>query len=540
MAFTRVRPVPPECALNAVIYARYSPGPDQSENSIDFQLRAGQAYCEAKGLKLIGEYIDRAKTATNDNRPDFQRMIEDSKKRQFAYIVVYRFDRFARNRYDSAIYKKELESYGVRVLSTEESIGTGDEGIILESIYEAMAESYSRRLSRVVTQGMKETALKGLSTGGNLSYGLKVEDHKIVIDEKTAPAVRYCFEAYAEGKQKKQIANDLKAQGYRTKTGKDFTINTVSQILANDAYIGVVDYGEIKRTCPPIVSEELFNKVQSMLAQNKKIYGRKVAEVNFNLSGKLFCGHCGSAMIGDSGTSRRGTKHYYYTCSKKKKNRSSCDKKSEKKDFIEWYVCEQTVSFVLTPKNIKKIAQSVVRLSEKELGADELVKLEKQLASIEKDIDSAVDTLMKTNLPSIIKRINEKVALLEKQQESVEAEIAKLRVRQELRITEPEVEAYLKTFCHGDLLDDEFRQRLIKTLVNCVYLFDDKVVIYYNVRGSKQVNYIDMLADVDQLTDPTPSPGSDSSAVSPPTPNLSEHIYFIYTNGCFGAIKSRD
>ena len=141
MAFARVRSVPPECSMNAVSYARYSPGPDQSENSIDFQLRADQAYCDAKGLNVVGTYIDRAKSGTTDNRPDFQRMIEDAKKRQFAFIVVYRFDRFARNRYDSAIYKKELEGFGVRVLSTEESIGTGDEGIILESIYEAMAES---------------------------------------------------------------------------------------------------------------------------------------------------------------------------------------------------------------------------------------------------------------------------------------------------------------------------------------------------------------------------------------------------------------
>lgn len=514
MAFARIRPVPVECAMNAVIYARYSPGPDQSENSIDFQLRADQAYCEAKGFKVIGEYIDRSKSGTTDNRPDFQRMIEDAKKRQFAFIVVYRFDRFARNRYDSAIYKKELETYGVRVLSTEESIGTGDEGIILESIYEAMAESYSRRLSRVVTQGMKETALKGLSTGGNISYGLKVEDHKLVIDEKTAPAVRYCFEAYANGKQKKQIAEDLKEQGYRTKTGKDFTINTISQILTNDIYIGINDYGDIKRTCPAIISTDLFNKVQSLLSQNKKVYGRKVTEVNFNLSGKLYCGHCGSTMIGDSGTSRRGTKHYYYTCSQKKKKRSSCNKKSEKKDFIEWYVCEQTVNFVLTPTNIKKIAENVVALSEKELGSDDLARLEKQIAIIEKEIDAAADALMKTELPSLIKRINEKVALLEKQQATLEAEIAKLRVYQELRVTIPEVESFLKSFCSEDLLDEEFRRRLIKTLVNCVYLFDDKVAIYYNVHGTKQISHIDMLEDIEQLSES--DSGSDSSCFSPP------------------------
>ena len=535
MSFAKSRAVPAECATNAVVYARYS-SDKQTENSIDFQIRTVQTYCEAKGLRIVGEYIDRAMSGTTDNRPDFQRMIEDAKKRQFAYIVVYRFDRFARNRYDSAIYKKQLEGYGVRVLSTEESIGTGDEGIILESIYEAMAESYSRRLSRVVTQGMRETALKGLSTGGNVSLGMKIEDHKFVIDEKTAPAVRLCFELYKDGKQKQQIANELNARGYQTKNGKAFTINSITKILQNRVYIGEHDFADVKRTCPAIISKELFEEVQQLLERNKKSYGRKVSETFFSLSGKLFCGHCGASMIGDSGTSRHGTKHFYYTCNNKKRQHT-CDKKSEKKDFIEWYVCEQTVSYVLTDSNIKKIAKRVVSLSDKELGDAEIVRLEKLLANVEREIDSAANALIKTNSAALIKRINEKVELLEKQQASIEKELASLRINQALRVTVSEVEAFLREFRKGDLLDEEFRRRLIKALVNCVYLFDDKIVIYYNVRGMKQINYIDMLADVDQLSES--DGGSDSLSFAPPKSNLSEHIRFIFAHGCFGVVISR-
>ena len=518
MAFGKVRAVPAECAMNAVIYARYS-SDKQTENSIDFQLRADQAYCEAKGLKIVGEYIDRAMSGTTDNRPDFQRMIEDAKKQQFAYIVVYRFDRFARNRYDSAIYKKELESYGVRVLSTEESIGTGDEGIILESIYEAMAESYSRRLSRVVTQGMKETAMKGLSTGGNLSLGLKIVDRMVVIDEKTAPSIRYCFEARADGKTKKPIADELNARGYRTKTGKLFNVNTISQILANPIYKGIHNYAGIERSCPAIVSAELWDQVHEIEKREKKVYGRKVAETYYSLSGKLFCGPCGASMTGDSGTSRGGEKHFYYTCSTRKKNRS-CNKKSEKKDFLEWYICEQTVKYVLTDKNIKHIAKKVVELSEDELGSSKLCQLEKQLADIEHEIDTAADALIKTNSAALIKRINEKVALLENQQSAVETELAQLRVNQSLRVTNLEVEAFLNSFRHGDLLDEEFRRRLIKTLINCAYIFDDKVVIYFNVRGLKEICYIDMLADVECLKDEPQAKetcGSDRDAVGGPS-----------------------
>lgn len=536
MAFGKVRAVPSECAMNAVIYARYS-SDKQTENSIDFQLRADQAYCEAKGLRIVGEYIDRAMSGTTDNRPDFQRMIQDAKKQQFAYIVVYRFDRFARNRYDSAIYKKELESYGVRVLSTEESIGTGDEGIILESIYEAMAESYSRRLSRVVTQGMREKAMKGLSTGGNLSLGLQIVDSMVVIDEKTAPSIRYCFEARADGKTKKPIADELNARGFRTKTGKLFTVNTVSQILANPVYKGVHNYAGIERSCPAIVSAELWDRVQEIEHREKKNYGKKISETYFALSGKLFCGHCGATMIGDSGTSRLGEKYFYYTCGARKKNRS-CNKKSEKKNFIEWYICEQTVNSVLTDANIKRIAKSVVALSEKELGASKLSKLEKQLADIEHEIDVAADALIKTNSAALIKRINEKVSLLESQQNALEAEIAKLRVNQSLRVTVPEVEAFLNSFRKGDLFDEDFQCRLIKTLINCVYIFDNKIVIYFNTRGIKEISFSDMRADVEPLSGDAPS-GSNSSRVGPPKPNLSEHVHFIFTNGCFGVVISR-
>ena len=232
MSLSKPVTVPEENQRNAVLYARFS-SERQTENSIDFQLRADRAYCEQKGFRVVGEYIDRAISGTTDNRPEFQRMIADAKKQQFAFVIVYRFDRFARNRYDSAIYKKTLERSGVRVLSTEESVGTGDEGIILESIYEAMAESYSRKLSRIVTEGMKQKAIAGLSTGGALPFAYKIVDHRLAIDEDKAPYVRRAFEMYADGKTKSEIAKELNACGCRTQFGNHLEIKFISRMLAN-------------------------------------------------------------------------------------------------------------------------------------------------------------------------------------------------------------------------------------------------------------------------------------------------------------------
>ncbi len=520
--------------MNAVIYARFS-SDKQTENSIDFQLRADKEYCESKGLRVVGEYIDRAISGTSDQRPEFQRMIRDAKKQQFAFIIVYRFDRFARNRYDSAIYKKELESVGVRVLSTEESVGTGDEGLILESIYEAMAESYSRRLSRVVSQGMRETALKGQSTGGNLPHGYRVEDHMVVIDESFVPAIRYCFEARAEGKRKKPITDELNARGYRTKTGKLFTIHTVTQILANPIYKGVHNYAGIERSCPAIISEELWDRVNELEQRDKKTYGKKTDTIYYALSGKVFCGYCGAAMIGDSGTSKTGNTYAYYTCATKKRHRT-CKKKSEKQDFLEWYVCEQTVANVLTDEIIEKIAHGVVEVSEAELGTSRLTELQRELAELDREIDTVAEALIKTSSPALIKRINEKAELLEQKRNALASEVSRLEIDRALQLTERDVRGYLESFRGGDLLDPEYRRRLINTLINCVYIYDNRMVVYYNVKNMKEVSYIDMQDDITDLS----SECSDSLINGSPTIKLTEHARLFFKRGGFGFVVSWD
>lgn len=540
MAFAKIKPVPAEYASNAVIYARYS-SDKQTENSIDGQLRICREYCEKKGLKVVGEYIDRAMSGTDDNRPDFQRMIKDAEKQKFAFIIVYRFDRFMRNRYDSAIYKKKLEQVGVRVLSTAEQISDGDEGIILESIYEAMDEAYSRRLSRITKRGMREAAAKGLWTGGNVPLGYRVEEQKLVINEPEARCVRMMFELYAEGKTKTQVATILNGAGFRTKHGKKWTTNSLSVPLTNTIYYGDYTYidaeqGDIPRNCPAIITKELFDKAQIYVEEGKRIFGRKVQDnVDFALSGKLFCGYCGSAMVGDSGTSRNGEKHYYYSCGKKKKRLNNCKKKSEKKDFIEWYVCEQTLLYVLTDEGIEEISRRVVEEARKNIDASRIEELEAELRRIEKEIDSSVDALIHAKSQIVIDKLNEKFDVLEKQKNSAEDELSELKFKESLIITEEEVQKFLRSFLKGDLLDREFRRRIINTLVNCVYLWDDKLIIYYNVRGGKQINHLDVIDYLDELDE-----CSDSLIQGEPNINLFEHYRFIYQNGAFGMVIGRD
>lgn len=147
--------------MKGVIYARYS-SDNQRDESIEGQIRENKAYAERKGIAIVGTYIDRAYSARTDKRPEFQRMIKDSAKRKFDVVIVWKLDRFARNRFDSAKYKAALKKNDVKVISATEPISDDPVGILVEGMLEANAEYYSANLAENVNRGMEENALKGI------------------------------------------------------------------------------------------------------------------------------------------------------------------------------------------------------------------------------------------------------------------------------------------------------------------------------------------------------------------------------------------
>ena len=213
----------------AVIYARYSCD-QQTEQSIDGQLRVCEDYAQRNGILILNTYIDRAMTGTNDNRPDFQRMIKDSNRKEWNYVLVYKLDRFSRNKYESTIHKRTLKNNGVKVLSAMENIPDTPEGIILESLLEGMNQYYSAELSQKVSRGMRENRLKGLYQGGGVPYGYKVENQRLIIDDMQAETVRFMYSQYSKGVFVKDIIAELTAKGITYK-GRPFARNTVYDIL---------------------------------------------------------------------------------------------------------------------------------------------------------------------------------------------------------------------------------------------------------------------------------------------------------------------
>ena len=320
--------------MKAVIYARYS-SHAQREESIEGQLRVCYDYAKREGIDVIREYIDRAMTATNDQRPSFQEMIASSSGGGFDVVLVYALDRFARDRYDAAVYRKKLKDNGVRIISVTQPIDDSPEGVLIESLLEGLAEYYSKNLARGVMRGMRENALNCKAVGGIVPTGYKVDHSTMtyVIDEKMAPVIRQVFDMYANGSTIVEICNHCNAQGYRTNRGRPFTRNSLSTILKNRKYIGVYKFDdiEIEGGMPVIVDRAVFDRVQERILKGNKAKPRKNDDVEFILTGKLFCGHCSKPMVGTSGTSKDGSTYYYYSC---RQHGNKCIKTAERKDTL--------------------------------------------------------------------------------------------------------------------------------------------------------------------------------------------------------------
>ena len=461
--------------MNVVIYARFS-SHSQTEQSIEGQLKVCYEYAEQNHYAVIGEYIDRAVSGKYDNRAEFQRMISDSDKHAFEGILVYQLDRFARNRYDSAIYKSKLKKNGVRVLSARENITDDASGILVEGVLESMAEYFSAELSQKIHRGMEINAQKCLSNGSNPGLGFKVDkDRRFYVDEEEAKIVREIFERYASGETKAEIVKDLKRRRIKTSLGNDFTYNSLSRMLSNKRYIGVYMYKgqETSDGMPRILDDDLFYKVQDILNKNKKAPARTHGEGEYLLTTKLFCGHCKNMMVGYGGTSKTGKQYHYYICKEARKKR--CDKTIVGKKKIENRVIAECLK-LLTDENTHFIAQKVAEECHK--SPDNLTV--KQLKKAIREADTAIENLWRgieqgQSVQMLTERLNKRQA----EKEALEEQLA-IEQNKRICLSEAQILAFLDFVCDMPLDDVNKRRAIINILVHSVYLYDDHFTLIIN------------------------------------------------------------
>ena len=468
--------------MNAVIYARYS-SDTQREESIEGQIRECNEYAVHNGYSIIGTYIDRALSARTADRPEFQHMIADSSKGLFTVVLVWKLDRFSRDRYDSAHYKHILKQNGVRVVSAKENISDGPEGIILESMLEGYAEYYSAELSQKIHRGQHENALKCKNNGGRVPVGYQVDKETgvLAVDSQKAPLVKEIYRRYAKGDRICQIVKDLKAQGIKTNYGKNFTISGISLILKNRKYIGEYKYGDvvIPDGIPAIIEKDLFERVQERMVKNGKAPGWATAKEEYLLSTKLFCGSCGRMMVGESGKGNKGIVYHYYKCSGAKR-RLGCHRKAIKKNWIERLVVFETVTKVLSDETIARIADTMVSMQDQEDPM--LPVLRRQISECEKGIENLVNAIQAGIITHSTK---ERLEELEQQQEDLKVTLMQTELDHP-RYNREQIITWISQFKYGNINDQEYQKEIIDIFVNSVYVYDDKIVFTYNFRNGTQ------------------------------------------------------
>ena len=454
--------------MNAVIYARYSCG-HQREESIEGQLRECREFALKNNLCVIGEYIDRAYSAKTDNRPEFQKMIKDSIYKKFNAVIVWKLDRFARNRYDSLRYKMILKKNMVDVISATEKISRGSEGIMLESILEGYAEYYSAELSEKVMRGMTENALKCKFNGGYVPIGYYIdENNQYQIDVITAPYVKDAFVMYASNFSMKEIAEYLKDKGVRTSRNKIISLRTMSTIFRNRKYIGEYSFKDIviPDGIPPIVPSKLFDEVQKKLDTNQRNSNTEMKQ-RYILSAKLRCGKCNSLMCGESGTSITGKVYHYYKCSSVKRH-LGCDMKSVRQEDIEKEVLEYIVQNYLTNENMEIIVRQIMDINKKENAG--ILLLKKQYTCVKRNIRNIVDAIADGFYNDSVK---DKLLKLEKEKADLEMqiEIEKEKVSK-LTLTEEQIRYWYSNIL--TLIPDSKKFILVDTFVDEIIYFDDE------------------------------------------------------------------
>jgi site-specific DNA recombinase len=509
----------------AVIYARYS-STNQREESIEAQVRACQEYAKRTGLQIIDIYADSAKTGTNAERENFQRMIEDSSKGKFRFVIIHKLDRFSRDRYDSVTYKRKLKINGVILRSVLENLDGSPESQILESLLEGMAAYYSQNLSRECLKGLLENGHKCLHNGGipPLGYDVDKATRNYVVNEQEAEIVRFIFANYAEGIGYNQILKQLNTMGHHSKRGREFGKNSLHDLLKNERYTGIYTFNlrlekdlagnrnpqfkpkeewiYIEGGMPAIIDRETFDKVQIRLANNKKNGGHFKTKRVYMLAGILKCGACGAPMYGNSHIDGRHGKEYLaYECSGKA-YKKICDSKGVRKENIENYVLEQLQNNLFSAGSMAKLSKMLCEYGKKmqEESKGDFEDAVRELEETNKRIEKIVELVSESGIS--IETVREELKRLEEKKRTTEGTIHELGIRNNAKnMSEETIRAMIgksKELVEARNISE--CRKIVSNFVESVVVHRDSVKIQFKINVPDEANKLTPLTRIDELS----------------------------------------
>lgn len=486
--------------LKAVIYARYSSDMQRGE-SIDAQIRIMKDFAKKHNIIITAQYVDEAQSAKRDDREEFQRMIHESKNSDWQVVIVHKLDRFARNRYDSVNYRVLLRKNKKYLLSATEQLDDSPESVMLEAMIEAMAEYYSKNLSREVMKGLIENALKGKHCGGTPPLGYDIDPYKsYVINEFESRAIKLIFKRFLEGKSYNEIIAELNNAGYRTKKSRLFAKNSLHEILRNEKYTGAYVYNKmqsrdefsgarsrhkykpddeiikVEGVLPQIVSQEDFNRVQEAMSGRKRARTNNAKE-QYLLTSKLICGECGGHFVGTRKFNSIGVKYISYVCSHKYNANYKCDNGGIRRDWLESNVL-RTIKQQIQKFNCEYFEQirmsyidSISLNTEKEKQI-----LRKEIEHTEKEIKRIVDVISSVNVESLMEKLQE----LEQKKSELNRQLQELNYVMDLGVSINEMKNLIKKAEKMLEKKEVPLKELIDLLVKKIVINKEDIQIYLN------------------------------------------------------------
>lgn len=478
---------PKPAGKTAVIYARYS-SHNQRDVSIEQQVNACRKYARDNDLDVIRVYDDHAMTGTNDQRPQFQAMIRDSATRAFQVVLVYQLDRFSRDRYDAAIYKRTLRENGVRVLSAMEHITDDPTGVLMESILEGFAEYYSRELAQKTRRGLRNNAEHHMVIG-TVSYGYqKGQDGRYEIVPAEAAVVREIFTRVAAGEPFTAIAASLNDRGLLTRRGGPWNNHSFARMIHNERYIGVYTYDDLRfdDAIPPIIDRDLFDRVQALCRTKPCPQGsprrRKKGDNVYLLTGKLYCGECKGPMVGQSGTGLNGGLYYYYMCRDRHDKHAPCRKRPVRQEYVETLVASELQKVISKPDAVAWIADKTAQYLCADHDSDEIALLREQLDVAKREKENTLRAIRTgAALPSSVLQM---LADLEDKEATLAAKLSVAEDRMHSEITRDDVVAWVESFAAGDVHDKKYQETLFDAFLVRAWLYEDKITIVFTATGA--------------------------------------------------------
>ena len=241
---------------------------------------------------------------------------------------------------------------------------------------------------------------------------------------------------------------------------------------------------------PALVDRDTFDKVQELMKINRRAPSHTWTHAEYILTDKLFCGKCGSPMVGESGFSHTGAKYSYYSCVGKRKKKT-CDKKPVRQDWIEGEVLKATRDLLADEELLDFIADKTYAYYLSMNGnAEQKTVLENELATVNTSIDRLISAI---EAGAFNDRIKTRLDDLNAQKAQITASIAEMELASGFRLTRDHIAFFLRSFRDADMEDRACQKRLVQTFVNAVFVFDDKIKIVYNYTEGNNTVTLDIL-----------------------------------------------